>query len=100
MRPESDKINLQGKFDDFEIPTLIMEAQWDLAWWNPDRAEVMRKNHPHAIVEIFEKSGHTIFADQPEKFFWLLKDFLQKSSKVQITYKAGNRLAWPTASEK
>jgi proline iminopeptidase len=78
MRSDSDKINLKGKFDDFEIPTLIIEGKWDLLWWNPDRAEVMRKNHPHAQVEIFEKSGHTIFADEPEKFFGLLRAFLEK----------------------
>ena len=99
MRADSDKLSsisfLKGKFDNFEIPTLIAEAQWELAWWDPERAKVMRTNHPHAQVEIFERSGHQIFADEPEKFFSLLKDFLAKSSKLQITYKPGNRLAWP-----
>jgi proline iminopeptidase len=79
MRPESDKINLKGKFDEFEIPMLITEAQWDLLWWNPERAKVMRKNHPQAQVEIFEKSGHSIFADEPEKFFSILRKFLKTS---------------------
>jgi proline iminopeptidase len=95
MRRESDKILLEGKFDDFEIPTLIIEAKWDLQWWNPNRAEVMRRNHPHAQVEVFEKSGHRIFADEPEKFFALLKKFVEKSSKIHIVYKPGNRLTWP-----
>lgn len=81
MRPDSDKIDLKGKFDDCTIPTLIVEAQWDLLWWNPNRAEVMRSNHPHARVEMFEKSGHMIFADEPEKFFSLLRNFLWKLSK-------------------
>ena len=76
MRPDSDKIDLKGKFDDCKIPTLIVEARWDLLWWNPNRAEVMHRNHPHARVEIFEKSGHMIFADEPEKFFTLLRNFL------------------------
>jgi proline iminopeptidase len=97
MRQESDKINLKGRFDDFEIPTLVIEAKWDLQWNNPDRAELMRKNHPHAQVKIFEKSGHKIFADEPEKFFILLKDFLKKSSTAKITYKPGNRITWPEA---
>ena len=78
MRPESDKINLQSKFDDFEIPTLIIEGKLDLLWWNPNRVEVMRANHPHAQVEVFEKSGHMVFADEPEKFFSVLKKFLEK----------------------
>jgi proline iminopeptidase len=78
MRSEADKINLKGKFDDFKIPTLILEGKWDLLWWNPDRAEIMRRNHPNAQVVVFDKSGHTIFADEPDKFFGLLRNFLEK----------------------
>ncbi len=81
MRPESDKIKLKGKFDNFEIPTLVIEAKWDLLWRNPNRAELMRKNHPHAHVEIFEKAGHKIFADEPVKFFTRLKSFLEKRGR-------------------
>jgi len=99
MRPDSDKLSeisfLKGKFDDFEIPALITEARWEMGWWDPHRIETMRKNHPHAIVEIFEKSGHVLFADEPEKFFSLLRNFLEKSSKAHIDYKPGNRLIWP-----
>ncbi len=97
IRSEIYKFDLRGKFDDFEIPTLIIEAKWDLLWGNPDKPEIMRKIHPHAAVEIFEKSGHTVFADEPEKFFSLLRDFLGKSSRAQITYKPGSRLTWPEA---
>jgi proline iminopeptidase len=96
IRAEAKKINLENKFDDFEIPTLIIEAKWDLLWWNPDRAELMRKNHPHAQVKIFKKSGHKIFADEPKKFFSILRNFLIKSSKKHIAYKPGNRLTWPS----
>ena len=78
MRPDSDKINLRGKFDDFKIPTLIIEAKWELLWWDPNRVNIMQKNHPHAQIEIFEKSGHVIFADEPERFFSLIKNFLEK----------------------
>ena len=100
MRIESDqKIPqsnfLKGKFDNFEIPTLILEAKWELAWWNPDRIEDMRKNHPQAQIELFEKSGHMIFVDEPERFFTLLKTFLEKANKAHITYRPGNRLVWP-----
>ena len=94
MSLDSLKISLDGKFDNFEIPTLITEAKWDLTW-NTDKAEFMRKNHPNAQFEYFEKSGHGIFADEPEKFFSLLKNFLEKSIKAQIAYKPGNRLLWP-----
>jgi len=89
MRIESDrKIPqsnfLKGKFDNFKIPTLIAEAKFELAWWDPNRIEVMRKNHPHAQVEVFEKSGHMIFVDQPVKFFSLLIKFFKKSSETRI----------------
>lgn len=88
------KISLDGKFNDFGIPTLLCEAKWDLSW-DTDKAELIRKNHPKAQFEYFTKSGHAIFADEPEKFFSILKDFLEKSSKTKIAYKPGNRLTWP-----
>lgn len=95
LSTEMSHIALDGKFDDFEIPTLLLEGKWDLTW-DTDKAEFMRKNHPHAQFEYFEKSGHCIFADEPEKFFALLKNFIEKASKSQIMYKPGNRLTWPT----
>lgn len=87
---------LDGKFDDFEIPTLLLEALWDLHWDN-DKVDFMRKNHPHAQVEIFEKSGHMIFVDEPEKFFDVVRAFLKKTNATKIDYKAGNRLTWPAS---
>jgi proline-specific peptidase len=95
IRSDKNKINLKGKFDDFEIPTLITEAKWELLWWDLNRIEVMRKNHPNAQIEVFEKSGHMIFADEPEKFFTLLRGFLKKTNKAKIVYKPGNRIKWP-----
>jgi proline iminopeptidase len=78
------KTKLEGKFENFKIPTLILEAQWELLWWDnaEERANLFRKNHPHAHIEIFEKSGHIIFEDEPEKFFSILKDFLIKISRT------------------
>jgi proline-specific peptidase len=85
MRSDMNKIRLKGKFDDFEIPTLIIEAKWELGWRETleERVELLRKNHPHSQIEIFEKSGHMIFADEPEKFFALLRGFLKKTNKVK-----------------
>ena len=81
MISEIAKINLQDKFDNFVIPTLIIEGKWDFLWGDMDRVAIMRKSHPHAQIEIFEKSGHNIFADEPEKFFKLLRKFLGKLEK-------------------
>ena len=83
MHSDMYTIKLKGKFDNFEIPTLIIEAKYELLWWDTgvDRVEIMRRNHPHAQVEIFEKSGHGIFADEPDKFFTTLKEFLKNREK-------------------
>ncbi len=93
MSMDMDKISLDNKFDDFIIPTLVMEARWDLTW-DTDKADFMRKNHPHAQFEYFEKSGHKIFADEPHKFFTLLNKFL--SSLTEVSYPCtGNKIQWP-----
>jgi proline iminopeptidase len=92
--PDTNKINLAGLFDDCEIPTLIFEGKWDLTW-NTDKIEFMRKNHPHARVELCEKSGHKIFADEPEKFFGILREFLENIKEIKIKYKPGEKLTFP-----
>jgi len=81
MISEIAKINLQDKFANFAIPTLIVEGKWDFLWGDMDRVAIMRKNHPHAQIEVFEKSGHNIYVDEPEKFFNLLRKFLVKLEK-------------------
>lgn len=81
IRPDSYKIGLEGKFDNFKIPTLILEAKWDLQWLELNRVGIMQKNHPNAQIEVFENSGHNIFVDEPEKFFDILRKFLGKIKK-------------------
>jgi len=81
MISEIAKINLKGKFDDFKIPTLVVEGKWDVLWGDMDRVSIMRKTCPHAQIAVFEKSGHTIFADEPDKFFALLREFLKELKK-------------------
>ncbi|GAF79101.1 unnamed protein product, partial [marine sediment metagenome] len=93
MLPEIEKINLKGKFDNFKTPTLIIENQWDFSWRDPNGDKIIRKNHPRAQVEVFKEAGHLIFADQPKKFFTFLRDFLKKSSKINVAYKPENKLS-------
>lgn len=93
MSNDMDKISLDNKFDNFVIPTLVMEARWDLTW-DTDKAEFIRKNHPHAQFEYFEISGHKIFADEPGKFFTLLNKFL--SSLTEASYPCIDcKIQWP-----
>ncbi|MBI4677693.1 MAG: alpha/beta fold hydrolase [Elusimicrobia bacterium] len=77
MSRESDKIDLQGAFAGFPVPTLIMEGRWDLTW-NTDKPRILLNNHPGARLVMFKKSSHEPFADEPGKFFSELKAFLEK----------------------
>ena len=96
MRPQVSKMNLKGKFDNFEIPTLIMEAQYDmLLWQEVDRDITLRTNYSHAQLELFKQSGHTIFADETDKFFAIVRTFLKKAGNSKIVYKPGHRIVFP-----
>jgi len=91
---EQQKINLHGLFDDFKILTIIFEGRWDLTW-DTDKFELMQKNHPHAKLHIFEKSGHRIFGDEQEKFFTLVRTFLKKAAATKETAIPGKKITWP-----
>jgi len=84
MRDQAIKINLRGMFDNCKIPTLITESKRESLWRdNSNRIKCLRKNHPHAHVEVFKNADHKIFIDEPKKFFALLRDFLEKSNRTQ-----------------
>lgn len=68
-------------FDSCPIPTLLCEGKWDLTW-KEDKAELFRKNHPNAKLVLFEKSGHSIYHDEPELFFLRLKEFVTSLKPV------------------
>jgi len=95
MRLEVDEIDLKGKFDDCTIPTLITEAKYDFQFSETDRVQTMCTYHPNAQIEVFEKSGHIMFADEPEKFFSLLRGFLKKASETKVKTMSPKSIAWP-----
>lgn len=68
-------------FDSCPIPTLLCEGKWDLTW-KEDKAELFKKNHPNAKLVLFEKSGHSIYRDEPELFFLRLKKFVTSLKPV------------------
>lgn len=95
--PDMSRIDLTGKFADFEVPTLMLEAKWDLTW-KADKPERFHKNHPNARLVVFEQSGHSPFADESEKFFTLLREFAvgaQEGAKAPRK-RPGARIAWPS----
>ena len=68
--------NLRGAFDAGKIPTLIVEAEWDLTWNADDKPAAVQQLHPQARLERFARSGHLPFNDEPDRFFPMLEAFL------------------------
>jgi proline iminopeptidase len=75
MSRDIRKVNLDGAFAECPIPTLIMESKMDLTW-PPEKAQVLQANHPGSRLIMFEHSGHSPFADEPDRFFSELKAFV------------------------
>jgi len=75
------KVNLTGAFENCPVPTLITEGRWDLTW-NTDKPEILHKNHPGSELVFFEKAGHGIYEEEPDKFFKVLKNFIKKLPDV------------------
>jgi len=81
MSRNTKKVDLKGAFDNCPIPTMIMEGRWDLTW-NTNKPGILHKNHPNARLLFFEESAHSLFDDEPEKFFDTLQDFVLKLPKT------------------
>ncbi|MCX5784276.1 MAG: alpha/beta hydrolase [Elusimicrobia bacterium] len=96
MAMDARRIDLTGKFKDFEIPTLLVESENDLTW-DEKKPEILKANHPGAEMVVFEKSAHSPFADEPEKFFKVLRDFTARSAKnsENLYVRSGSRMTWP-----
>lgn len=84
-------LDFGGVFDDCPIPVLIIEAAWDLTW-NTDKPGKLKSCFPNAKLVILDHSGHSPFADEPKKFFAVLKDFVKTLSPVSDTDVAAWRI--------
>lgn len=73
--------NLEGVFKNCPIPTIIFEGKNDLTWGDK-KAETFISNHPNAEYVLFKKSGHSIFSDEPKKFFRQLENFTHSLTSV------------------
>ena len=89
MSKSRNKVNLSGVFDKCPIPTLIIEDKWDLIkcgkWdvsWDADILEILQPFHPGSKVVIFEHSSHDPYSAEPERFFPVLKDFIQSLPEI------------------
>ena len=84
MSAEINKVGLKGAFDNCPIPTLILEGKWDLTW-NTDKPAILKNNHPHSWLVLFQNSGHSPFMDEPDKFFNVLKKFLKDLPEISAS---------------
>lgn len=77
---DARQIDLRGAFSRCPIPTLIIEGQYDLTF-AADKPARLQENHPQARMMLFEQSAHNPFDDEPEDFFFLLRDFVTEVEK-------------------
>lgn len=69
-------LDLRPQLKNISIPTLIVAGRHDFIT-NVLMAEEMRKHIPDARLEIFEDSGHFLFVEEPEKFYRVIKEFVE-----------------------
>ncbi|MGB3861058.1 MAG: alpha/beta hydrolase, partial [Candidatus Aminicenantaceae bacterium] len=81
MNRSQGTVDLKGAFESNPIPTLILEGKYDLTW-GEIKPEVLQKNHPNAKMVMFANAGHGIYDEEPEKFFSVLKDFINNLPEV------------------
>lgn len=70
-----------GAFEENPIPTLILEGRWDLTW-GEEKKEALLANHPNGRMVVFEDAAHGIYDEQPDRFFRVLRDFMEGMPRV------------------
>ncbi len=69
------RIDLRDPFQGCPIPVLILEGKQDLTW-GADKSEKLAGCFPGSRLVMFERAAHAPFADEPDKFFSALRDFM------------------------
>lgn len=67
LRPELKKIT---------VPTMVIVGRHDFIT-NVSMAEEIVKHIPNARLEIFEDSGHFALVEEPDKFYHVIKEFVE-----------------------
>jgi Predicted hydrolases or acyltransferases (alpha/beta hydrolase superfamily) len=73
---EAATMDLRPNLKKITVPTLIIVGRHDFIT-NVAMAEEMVKYIPNARLEIFENSGHFAHVEEPEKFYRLIKEFVE-----------------------
>lgn len=70
-----DRYDLRGKLSRIRVPTLVVVGRHD--WITPpDFAAELARMIPDARLEVFERSGHNPFVEEPGRFARLVGTFL------------------------
>ena len=73
---EASMLDLRLYLKNIIIPTLVIVGRHDFIT-NVAMAEEMVKYIPNARLEIFEDSGHFALVEEPEKFYRVIKEFVE-----------------------
>ena len=74
---EAPTFDLRPNLNKIKVPTLVIVGRQDFIT-NVDMAKEMVERIPNAQLEIFEESGHYGFVEEPEKFYRVVKEFVEK----------------------
>jgi len=74
---EAPSFDLRPKLEKINVPALIIVGRHDFIT-NVEMAKEMAARIPNAQMEVFEESGHYGFVEEPEKFYRVVKEFVEK----------------------
>jgi proline iminopeptidase len=73
---EAGTMDLRPQLKNITVPTLVIVGRHDFIT-NVAMAEELVKHIPKARLEIFEDSGHFALVEEPEKFYLVIKEFVE-----------------------
>ena len=73
---EAPTMDLRPQLHKITVPTFVIVGRHDFIT-NVAMAEEMVRNIPHSKLEIFEDSGHFALVEESEKFYRVIKEFVE-----------------------
>jgi proline iminopeptidase len=80
---EAATMDLRPQLKNITVPTLVIVGRHDFIT-NVAMAEEIVKNIPNAKLEIFEDSGHFAVVEEPEKFYRVIKEFVESEQNMSL----------------
>jgi proline iminopeptidase len=74
---EAATMDLRPHLHKIAVPTLLIVGRHDFIT-NVAMAEEIVRHIPNARLEIFEESGHFALVEEPEKFYRVIKEFVER----------------------